>query len=305
MAIQQETIPLQSLRAVSLLLLLTLPQILLTAPTTTAFSASFEKSSISNGSEISSSDRILSPEYYRSVYKDVNQQQQQQQGRQQTHKNGGSTPWDIGNHRPQPAIIRAYEEGKLRGHVLDAGCGVGENCVYLAHKYGISSVTGFDLSDDAVHIASDYVDALQDRQEATSAPFWTKPRFFASSCTDVTDAHGSELLEGLIEKEDEGKDQRFFDVVVDSGLLHCLSEEDASQYVQQISKLVQPNTGRFYIGCFSTANADPWDNPRRISEDYLRNELFSCHQTWEVLSCKECWWARPPSRGHRRAGPFH
>ena len=41
--------------------------------------------------------------------------------------------------------------------MLDAGCGVGENCVYLANKYGIQSVTGFDSSEEAVQIATDTV----------------------------------------------------------------------------------------------------------------------------------------------------
>eukprot|EP00536_Pseudo-nitzschia_multiseries_P007303 jgi/Psemu1/324701/estExt_fgenesh1_pg.C_1700004 len=235
--------------------------------------------------------------------KKVSQKQQQQQQQQE----GPTTPWDIGNCRPQPAIVRAYEEGKLRGNVLDAGCGVGENCVYLAHKYGISSVTGFDLSKDAVAIAAELANA-QDSSSSLSSPFWTMPRFFAAACTEVADNHGSDLLEGLVGFGDhngrERKDLKRFDVVVDSGLLHCLLESDTSLYVQKISRLLQPITGRFCIGCFSTANPDPWDNPRRISEDYLRNYLFSCRETWEVLSCRECWWALPPSRGSSTGGAF-
>ena len=41
--------------------------------------------------------------------------------------------------------------------MLDAGCGVGENRVYLANNYGIQSVTGFDSSEEAVQIATDTV----------------------------------------------------------------------------------------------------------------------------------------------------
>lgn len=212
---------------------------------------------------------------------------------------GGQTPWDIGNYRPQPAVVRAYDEGKLRGHILDAGCGIGENCAYLAKKYGVCSVTGFDLSEDAVKVASE----ISKNQDIT--PFWTEPRFFATSCTEVADTLGSDLLAGLIGENDcKGQDAPLFDVVLDSGLLHCLSKEDARQYVQQIGKLLRPNTGRFYIGCFSTANPDPWDNPRRISEDYLKNDLFTCRETWDVISCRECWWARPPSRGSSSGGAF-
>jgi len=231
------------------------------------------------------------------VYKNVNTNQERGQEISKTGNDGagGRTPWDIGNNRPQPAIVRAYEEGKITGSVLDAGCGVGENCVFLANKYGIDSITGFDLSEDAIEIATSTVERIV-KEEEEQSPFWTTPKFLAASCTDVADRHGEKL--GITDNSS------LFDVVVDSGLLHCLSKEDADDYVNQISKLLKPNTGRFFIGCFSTANPDPWDNPRRISEEYLRNELFSCREKWEIVACRDCWWARPPTRGSSTGGAF-
>mmetsp|Transcript_14351 Transcript_14351/g.33409 ORF Transcript_14351/g.33409 Transcript_14351/m.33409 type:complete len:340 (-) Transcript_14351:80-1099(-) len=258
-------------------------------------------------------DRVLSPEFYKSVYKKVNSHQEHRQnsstssddGSDRIPFSGGKTPWDIGNSRPQPAIVRAYKEGKIRGNVLDAGCGVGENCIFLADKYGIESVTGFDLSEDAIQIATDSVNRIVEDEEKQS-PFWTTPQFLAASCTEVADSHGEKLISNISGNGDisTGSSESLFDVVIDSGLLHCLSKEDAKEYVDQISKLVQPDTGRFYIGCFSTANPDPWDNPRRISENYLRNELFSNDKKWEVVSCRDCWWARPPTRGSSTGGAF-
>lgn len=253
-----------------------------------------------NIQQSSNSDRILSPEYYKGVYKNKNNSDDADR------KFDGRTPWDIGNNRPQPAVVRAYKEGKIHGNVLDAGCGVGENCIYLADKYGIKSITGFDLSDDAVHIATNTVGKIVEKQkheEEEELPLWTTPKFLAASCTDVADRHSEKLLSDLI-TDDDDDGQPLFDVVIDSGLLHCLSKEDARDYVNQISKLLQPNTGRFYIGCFSAANPDPWDNPRRISEDYVRNELFLTLEKWDVVSCRECWWARPPSRGSSTGGAF-
>ena len=276
--------------------------------TTNALSGSGIPSNANSNIEDASeqlSDRILSPDYYKSVYKNINTNQEQRREISKTgddadvfdiaSKAGGRTPWDIGNNRPQPAIVRAYEEGKIKGRVLDAGCGVGENCIFLAKKYGIDSVTGFDLSEDAIKIATSTVENIAAEQEEKSS-FWTTPKFLAASCTDVADRHREKL--GITNNES------LFDVVIDSGLLHCLSKEDADDYVNQISKLLKPNTGRFYIGCFSTANPDPWDNPRRISEDYLRNELFSCHEKWEILACRDCWWSRPPTRGSSTGGAF-
>jgi len=43
----------------------------------------------------------------------------------------GIPPWDIG--RPQKEIIRLAEDGEINGTVLDAGCGTGENALYLAN----------------------------------------------------------------------------------------------------------------------------------------------------------------------------
>jgi len=40
-------------------------------------------------------------------------------------------PWDIG--RPQREIIRLAEDGEIQGAVLDAGCGTGENALFLAN----------------------------------------------------------------------------------------------------------------------------------------------------------------------------
>ena len=42
----------------------------------------------------------------------------------------GIPPWDIG--RPQKEIIRLAEDGEISGRVLEAGCGTGENALYLA-----------------------------------------------------------------------------------------------------------------------------------------------------------------------------
>jgi SAM-dependent methyltransferase len=280
-------------------------------PTIDALSGSGITSNTNNVEESSSqpSDRVLSQDFYKSVYKSIDSTNQggNDDGDDGAPKIGGRTPWDLGNNKPQPAIKRAYEEGKIRGNVLDAGCGVGENCIFLADKYGIQSVTGFDLSEDAVHIAANTVESIA--EEKKESPFWTTPKFLAASCTEVADRHGETLLSGII--DDDGINsissnvkKALFDVVIDSGLLHCLSKEDANDYVDQISKLVKPNKGRFYIGCFSTANPNPWDNPRRISEEYLRNELFSCREKWEVMSCRDCWWARPPTRGSSTGGAF-
>jgi SAM-dependent methyltransferase len=44
----------------------------------------------------------------------------------------GVPPWDTG--RPNPEIVSLEEAGWISGSVLDAGCGTGENALYLASR---------------------------------------------------------------------------------------------------------------------------------------------------------------------------
>jgi hypothetical protein len=42
----------------------------------------------------------------------------------------GPAPWNVG--RPQPAVERLAAAAGFAGAVLDAGCGTGENALYVA-----------------------------------------------------------------------------------------------------------------------------------------------------------------------------
>lgn len=257
-----------------------------------------------------SSGRILSPEYFKSVYdKDRSRGNTLSERTSSSSATGVDcddgecagciTPWDIGGGRPQPAIVKAYEEGQLRGRIIDAGCGAGENCIYLAGKYGITSVFGCDLAKGGIKIANARVSKIAKIQEGNDntmdvsdvndsvSPFWTSPQFFVASCTEMTDEYFTLF----------GNKSELFDVSIDSGLLHCLSDDDAKDYVKQLKRILKPGTGRAYVGCFSTKNpAESWDNPRRLSPQYLEN-LFCQEDGWEITSIQDTWWARPPERG--------
>lgn len=58
-------------------------------------------------------------------------------------------PWDIG--APQPIVVTWAEAGRFRGHVLDAGCGTGDNAVFLASR-GLQ-VTAVDIAPTAIETA--------------------------------------------------------------------------------------------------------------------------------------------------------
>jgi methylase of polypeptide subunit release factors len=58
-------------------------------------------------------------------------------------------PWDIG--RPQPAFARLAAEGRLRGRVIDVGCGTGEH-VLMAAAAGCDTL-GVDIAPSAIRLA--------------------------------------------------------------------------------------------------------------------------------------------------------
>src|SRR6266496_162516 len=101
-------------------------------------------------------------------------------------------PWDIG--APQPAVIGLADAGEFRGAVLDAGCGLGENAIFLAGRG--YQVTGVDGSRTALRRARERAEARGVEVEFVHA--------------DVTTFDGIEPR---------------FDAVLDSALYHCLTDE--------------------------------------------------------------------------------
>ena len=156
-------------------------------------------------------------------------------------------PWDI--DRPQPVFVRLAEEGKLSGHVLDAGCGTGEQ-VLLAASDGAADALGIDLSPAAI-----------ERARAKAVERGVKARF------EVGDA----LNLGALGSR--------FDTLIDSGLFHVFSDEDRARYVASLATALKLG-GHLYLMCFS--DRQPGDfGPRRVREDELRAALSD---GWDVES---------------------
>jgi cyclopropane fatty-acyl-phospholipid synthase-like methyltransferase len=145
----------------------------------------------------------------------------------------GKAPWDIG--KPQSIIAESVD--LVTSPVLDAGCGTGENALFLAasgHR-----VTGIDFVDEAIRMA---------RRKAADRGLTVE--------FQVKDA---------MTLGDWG--QRFA-TVIDSGLFHALSDEDRVRYVAGLTHVTEPG-GRLLLLCFSDEEPGTL-GPRRVSQREIR-----------------------------------
>ncbi len=151
------------------------------------------------------------------------------------HAYRGTPPWDI--DRPQREIVRLFEDGAIRGEVLDVGCGTGENTLYLAEMG--HRVMGLDASPLAIEKAK--AKAEQRRIEATFA-VWN-----------------------VLELPRLG---RVFDTVVDSGLFHIFSNQERTEFAKGLNSTLRAG-GTYYMLCFSDREPTDWGGPRRVTQEEI------------------------------------
>jgi SAM-dependent methyltransferase len=158
-------------------------------------------------------------------------------------------PWDT--KAPNENVIGWQTGGWVHGDVLDIGCGLGDNAVYLA-KNG-HKVTGLDISPTALITAE---------QRAKDAGVDVK---FAVA--DSTKLHGYTDA---------------FDTVIDSGLFHCLDDDGRRSYAAAVHRATRPGA-TLLLSCFSDANpvGEQWPRPA-VSEETLRDVLGGAG--WDIAS---------------------
>jgi cyclopropane fatty-acyl-phospholipid synthase-like methyltransferase len=153
-------------------------------------------------------------------------------------------PWDVDG--PQPAFAEAADE--IRGAILDAGCGTGENALYFA---GLGrKVTGFDFLAEPIARAK-----RKAAERNRSVDFHVRN---AVALADWTER---------------------FDSVIDSGLFHVFSDDDRHSYVKGLTAVVKPG-GKLFLLCFSEEEPGEF-GPRRVTQQEIR-EAFA--DGWEVES---------------------
>lgn len=155
--------------------------------------------------------------------------------------------WDIG--QAQPLVEELESAGAFGPRVLDAGCGTGENVLFLTTRG--HRVTGIDGAPAAIEHAR--VKAARRGIEAEFA--------VADAC------------------ELSGYDGQF-DSVLDSGLFHTFSDADRIRYAAALHRVSVPGA-LVHILAVSSA-AEPGPGPRRITEAELR-ESFATGWTVEEL----------------------
>jgi len=152
--------------------------------------------------------------------------------------------WDIGE--PQPVVIELERAGRLRGKVLDIGCGTGENALYLASRG--YSVVGLDGSAGAlVHARA------KARRRGIHAVF------AQADARELTGFSGQ------------------FDTVIDSGLLHTFSDADRTRYLGALGRSCRPGARVHILAISDAAPLGP--GPRRLTEQQLRESFTS---GWDI-----------------------
>jgi 2-polyprenyl-3-methyl-5-hydroxy-6-metoxy-1,4-benzoquinol methylase len=145
----------------------------------------------------------------------------------------GTPPWDL--QHPQPALAAIAD--RIKGSVLDVGCGTGENALFFAEKG--HEVVGVDFVEHAVE---------QARRKA-------KKRHLRAEFLQMDALNLKELGRG-------------FDSVIDCGLFHVLCDEDRAAYVEALAGVTRPGSHMFLM-CFR--DEEPGNRgPRRISQGELR-----------------------------------
>jgi SAM-dependent methyltransferase len=135
--------------------------------------------------------------------------------------------------------------GRITGKVLDVGCGTGENTLFLCQR-GLD-VLGLDLSSVAIAAARTKAQALR-----------VVARFVIASALDLLSL------------------EETFDTVIDSGLLHILSDTDRARLVAGLHAVLRPGG---YLHLLAFNEHATWPGPRRLTQAEIRTTF---EQGWEV-----------------------
>ncbi|WP_428340700.1 class I SAM-dependent methyltransferase [Mycobacterium sp.] len=153
----------------------------------------------------------------------------------------GFTPWD---GHPIAQNLQDLVEALPAGNALDLGCGTGDSSIYLAqHGWTVTGV--------------DYVPAALEKARAKVGATEAQVDFVRADVTKLS-------REGL------GKN---FNLVVDNGCLHNMSDGDRDAYVREVSAVAAPDARLLIVaflpgGRFGVRGVQPVEMQRRFANEW-------------------------------------
>jgi SAM-dependent methyltransferase len=164
-------------------------------------------------------------------------------------------PWDI--EQAQPAVRELEGAGRLFGEVLDIGCGLGDNAIFLAGRG--HRVTALDGSPTAIRKAEERA-----RAQGAEVDF---------GVVDATELRGY-----------EGR----FDSVLDSALYHCLDEEQRLRYAAALHRVTK-SEALLNILCFCDDRPTPVPDAMTVPEENVRSTLAATG--WTITDLRRTTYA--------------
>ncbi|GLC39160.1 hypothetical protein PLESTB_001300000 [Pleodorina starrii] len=173
----------------------------------------------------------------------------------------GLAPWEI--HRPQKFVRDLVLRRCFSGRVLDAGCGIGDNALFVAKACPGAEVTAVDVVPRCLEFA------------AAKAGLRNMKSKVKLEVGDLLQQDPARLPPVLSAPERDS----CFDVVLDSLTFHCFSDADRERYVAALRRLLKPG-GVIYMNCMSEDETRP-GGPRRVPVSDMLT-VFNRRNGWEV-----------------------
>lgn len=168
-----------------------------------------------------------------------------------------ATQFDI--ERPDRWIEELEQQSKIKGNILDSGCGPGRTALYLA-KRGYH-VIGVDISNNAIERA----------KEKANSENLKNIVFQQADVTLFSDYH------------------HYFDTIIDIGCFHSLPQAtDQRNYSKMLAQSCRKNA-RIYLRAFSDRNLENKKHPKgvpAISRTEIEN-TFSLSYGWFIKQLEE------------------
>jgi SAM-dependent methyltransferase len=158
-------------------------------------------------------------------------------------------PWDT--KAPKENVVGWQTAGLVHGDVLDIGCGLGDNAIYLAQQG--HAVTGLDISPTALVTA-----------ERRARDAGVDVRFAVADAT---------TLEGYSDA---------FDTVIDSGMFHSLDEDGKPSYARAVHRATRDGA-TLLLSCFCDANPPDAERPLPVVSEQTLRDVFG-GAGWDIVS---------------------